>query len=86
MAFILNVIRFYVNFQRQLQRVPTIIPGKGFLGVNRFLPIFFVVGAILQFKAYRLADEEEIEFSKFKLLLNIIPLCLKMQDSRLHSN
>ena len=64
MAFILTVIRYYVNFQRQYQRLPTIVPGRDYFGPYRFLPIFFALGAFLQFKGFRLSDEEEIEYSK----------------------
>ena len=62
MAFTLTLIKIAIKFRKATEKISNVIPGKG-LGELRLLPLFFCLGSLLQFKAFRIADQEEINFS-----------------------
>ena len=63
MALQLTVIRIAISLRKVSDKVAKLVPGK-ILGNFRLLPLFFGLGAFLQFKAFRLADQEEINDSE----------------------
>ena len=78
MALTESVFRNYIKLQSRLSRfrAPNLFPGKKYFGIYRYLPFFFVLGGFLQYKVFKLQEEEEVQLSKtaktfIKLFLRI---------------
>jgi hypothetical protein len=66
MALTEALFRNFIKAQTRLGdfRMPSIFPGKKYFGVYRYLPFFFGLGGFLQYKAFKLQEEEEVQLSK----------------------
>ena len=66
MALTESVFRNYIKLQSRLSRfrAPNLFPGKKYFGIYRYLPFFFVLGGFLQYKVFKLQEEEEVQLSK----------------------